>query len=455
MSSGGPPSNQEPVLEHEARRKPAARQAQQKTPEQLRLEYSCDLGVSDEAKQSREAYPSNSPFPSASMTSNSANSPSFYEFFAGGGMARLGLGANWRCLFANEWCQKKASAYRKYFKPHAGELAECDVATLSTSDLPSKPNLIWGSFPCQDLSLAGNGAGLAGSRSGTFKPFWTLITSLAAEGRGPEVIVLENVVGTLTSHRGKDFEFLVGRIVESGYRVGALVLDAVRFLPHSRPRLFIVAVRSDIRVPTTLFRQSPLLPWHTASLITAHRRLPELLRSSWIWWSLPVPGSPRPTLADLIEPSVPDSRWHTLAETKRILAMMSEANRAKLSKMMALPGTQVGTIYKRTRPEKSTGERRQRAELRCDGIAGCLRTPVGGSSRQILLVVDGRSVRTRLLTAREAARLMAIPEDYALPESYNEAYHLAGDGLAVPVVSWLSEHLLSPLICGAEKVVAA
>ncbi len=52
------------------------------------------------------------------------------------------------------------------------------------------------------------------------------------------------------------------------------------------------------------------------------------------------------------------------------------------------------------------GQRRQRAELRFDGLAGCLRTPRGGSSRQILVVVDGERVRSRTLTAREGARLM-------------------------------------------------
>lgn len=59
---------------------------------------------------------------------------------------------------------------------------------------------MWASFPCQDLSLAGMGAGLKGHRSGTFWPFWEIIKKLKDEGRGPKMIVLENVCGTLTSH---------------------------------------------------------------------------------------------------------------------------------------------------------------------------------------------------------------------------------------------------------------
>jgi DNA (cytosine-5)-methyltransferase 1 len=60
-----------------------------------------------------------------------------------------------------------------------------------------------------------------------------------------------------------------------------------------------------------------------------------------------------------------------------------------------------------------------------------------------VLVVGNRRVRTRLLTAREAARLMGVPEDYPLPGRYNESYHLFGDGVAVPVVRYLAEHALS------------
>ena len=75
---------------------------------------------------------------------------SWYEFFAGGGMARLGLGDQWKCVFANEWCPKKTSAYRLYFG-RCDELKEGDVAKLTTLDLPGAPHLVWASFPCQDL----------------------------------------------------------------------------------------------------------------------------------------------------------------------------------------------------------------------------------------------------------------------------------------------------------------
>jgi DNA (cytosine-5)-methyltransferase 1 len=106
----------------------------------------------------------------------------WYEFFAGGGMARLGLGDRWNCIFANEWSGKKATAYRAYFGA-SPELKVQDVAKLSITDLPGKADLVWASFPCQDLSLAGAGAGLNGHRSGTFWLFWQLMDGLTPEGR--------------------------------------------------------------------------------------------------------------------------------------------------------------------------------------------------------------------------------------------------------------------------------
>ena len=157
----------------------------------------------------------------------------FYEFFAGGGMARIGLGPDWHCMFANEWCGKKAASYRAYFGGE--ELKVEDVAKLSADDVPGTPTLVWASFPCQDLSLAGSGAGLEGDRSGTFKPFWTLIGEMISLDRIPKIVVLENVGGALTSHGGRDFTVIVDSMAQSGYRVGAVVIDAVRFLPHSRP----------------------------------------------------------------------------------------------------------------------------------------------------------------------------------------------------------------------------
>ncbi len=202
-------------------------------------------------------------YSSSSLMKTSEAQFKWYEFFAGGGMARLGLGPIWKCLFSNDWCAKKASAYRAYFGPSA-ELKVTDVARLTVKDLPGVPDLVWASFPCQDLSLAGAGAGLGGDRSGTFRPFWRLVEGLVADGRAPALVVLENVVGTLTSHSGSDFESIIRGFAKNGYRVGALVIDAVRFLPQSRPRLFVIGIQQDIDISSQLLSAGPVR-------IVAHR----------------------------------------------------------------------------------------------------------------------------------------------------------------------------------------
>jgi DNA (cytosine-5)-methyltransferase 1 len=372
----------------------------------------------------------------------------FYEFFSGGGMARAGLGPHWRCLFANDIDVKKASVYQRNWG--ADELVVKDVASLHHSELPGQADLVWASFPCQDLSLAGNYAGLSGERSGAFWPFWRLIQSLIADGRAPKLITLENVCGALSSHGGRDFAAIGKALSDAGYLFGALVMDAVDFLPQSRPRLFIVAVNNSVSLAQQFVRSTPDDHWHTAALQHAANRLKGNAQRNWIWWNLPSPPPKTAGLASLIENSPQGVSWHSPEETARLLSMMSPLNQKKVEAAKSARQRMVGTLYKRTRLNEE-GIRQQRAEVRFDGIAGCLRTPVGGSSRQVVLIVEGRKVKSRLLAPREAARLMGLPDSYVLPASYNEAYHLTGDGVVVPVVRHLATHLLEPLISSASS----
>lgn len=379
--------------------------------------------------------------------------PSFYEFFAGAGMARAGLGDGWTCLFANDFDGKKGLTYQGYFGS-GGELTIGDVRKVKASDLPGVADLIWGSFPCQDLSLAGGGAGLRGERSGTFYPFWDVVKDLIAEGRAPKLIALENVLGTLTSHGGRDFEAICKTFAEAGYRYGALVINAALFVPQSRPRLFVIGVRADIEVDPTLLAPGPIAPFHTAGLQRAFDRVGADALDQMVWWNIPVPPQRNQTFADLIEEHPASVTWHTDAERDQILAKMSPINKAKVEAAKRARRRMVGGIYKRTRHDEN-GVKVQRAEVRFDDVAGCLRTPAGGSSRQVIMVVDGKKVRTRLISSRETARLMGLPDDYKLPKNYNEAYHLTGDGVVVHVVRHLAEHIFEPLLKVEQQEQAA
>ena len=370
--------------------------------------------------------------------------PTFYEFFAGGGMARAGLGDGWRCLFANDFDARKGLAYQANWGA-GGELRIGDVNLVRPADLPGRADLAWGSFPCQDLSLAGAGAGLKGERSGAFYPFWNLIRGLIAEGRAPGLVALENVCGTLTSHGGRDFRSICHALAASGYRVGALVIDAALFVPQSRPRLFVIGVHGAVGIDPALLAPGPVEPFHTRRLCAAAASMDGPSRDAWLWWNLPAPPHRNSTFADVIEDDPASVGWHGPAETERLLSLMSPANLAKVAAAKRANRRMVGGVYRRTRPD-GHGRKTQRAEVRFDDVAGCLRTPAGGSSRQTILVVDGDSVRSRLISARETARLMGLPEEYRLPKNYNEAYHLTGDGVAAPVVRHLAAHLFEPLL---------
>lgn len=378
--------------------------------------------------------------------------PSYYEFFAGGGMVRAGLGSEWSCLFANDFDHKKSRVYRDNWK--GDQLKTADIGTLTTKDVTGTAHLAWASFPCQDLSLAGGGAGLKGDRSGTFWPFWNLMKGLIKEKRAPRLIVLENVCGTLNSHDGKDFATICGAFQEAGYRVGAIVIDAALFVPHSRPRLFVIGVHPDLQVPKHLTTEGPVSPWHTRTLRTAYDKLSAKTKEKWIWWNLPLPVERTVKLADVIEENPTSTPWFSAEDTRQLLGMMSPINRAKVAEAKRQGRKIVGGVYKRTRPN-AKGRKVQRAEIRFDDVSGCLRTPAGGSSRQVIVVVDGQSVQARLISSRETARLMGLPDHYKLPENYNEAYHLTGDGVVVPVVRHLAAHVFEAILAVDQRQATA
>lgn len=368
----------------------------------------------------------------------------YYDFFAGGGMAGFGLGPHWKCLFANDIDSQKSASYRDNHNGGA-ELLLRDVAQVELSDLPGAPDLVWASFPCQDLSLAGKGAGLAGKRSGMFKPFWKLVEQLHADGRGPKIIALENVYGAIRSNGGRDFATLASAFSDLGYCFGAIVVDAAHFLPHSRPRFFMIGIRPDLRIPEARISDDPSSPWHPPALIEGHNLLSASSEAHWQWWNLGAPPARNIPLSALVEENPSGVAWNTKAKTDYLLSLMSDLNLKKVEAAMELGTKVVGTIYRRTRTG-TDGVKRQRAEVRFDDIAGCLRTPAGGSSRQTIIMVEGKKVRSRLLSPREAASLMGLPDTFVLPTKYNDAYKLAGDGVAVPVVKHLAENIFEPIL---------
>lgn len=201
----------------------------------------------------------------------------FYEFFAGVGLAREGLSPEWEPLWANDFDPKKAETYIENFGGEDFQLA--DVSNVSPSDLPGWAHMAWASFPCQDLSLAGWRRGMNGHRSGVFWAFWQLMNDLAE--RRPPIIVLENVMGLLYSD---DFSGLVEALVDLDMKVGAVVMDAAKFVPQSRPRVFVVAVANSLRIDKWTTKFGATTSWLPLALLNAYQSLPDRLKEEWVWW---------------------------------------------------------------------------------------------------------------------------------------------------------------------------
>jgi DNA (cytosine-5)-methyltransferase 1 len=235
---------------------------------------------------------------------------------------------------------------------------------------------------------------------------------LAAEGRAPRIIVLENVTGLLTSNGGADFTALGQALADAGLRLRGA---GDRRRPF-RPAVAAACLRGGHRgePPAGLTGDSP---FHTRAVREAHARLPAQAASAWIWWRLAAAPRRNTDLAALLD----DDRavtWDAADRTAAWLEQMSPLHRTRLEGLRAKGGRVVGAIFRRMRKGAP------RAEVRFDGLAGCLRTPRGGSSRQTILVADETGVRTRLLSAREAARLMGLPETYVLPRALTSALHV-------------------------------
>jgi DNA (cytosine-5)-methyltransferase 1 len=370
--------------------------------------------------------------------------PTVLEFFAGGGLAGIGLRqAGFRTLFANDIDGAKAQSFRTNHPDIA--FSPSDVWTLEASDLPRAATLCWASSPCQDVSLAGTRGGLQSQRSGAFWGFWRLIEAWMASGRHPPMIVIENVTGLLSSSGGSDFAAILSALGRAGYQVGALEIDARLWLPQSRPRLFIIATRG-LTIAST---PTPTAPFHSPRLIAAQAKLAPDIRAAWIWYSLKPPPRLNIDLSALLIPDE-EADWLDGAATDNLIALAAPLHRARIETALASGQRQVGAGFRRVRLEG--GIKKQRLEVRFDGLAGCLRTPSGGSSRQYILVIEPGRLRARRLTSREAARLMGVEDSYILPASEMAGLKLMGDAVAVPVVKALGEQLLMPALRGGRHL---
>ena len=326
------------------------------------------------------------------------NRPTFADFFAGIGLARMGLeAAGWKAAFCNDIDPKKFDMYKANFGKRGYRLA--DIWDLTASQIPDV-DLWWASFPCTDVSLAGYRRGLAGSQSGAL--------------------------------------MAIRQLNGMGYACDAFVLDAIHFVPQSRARLFIIGVYDQ--PPTDDVCGALAMRDHHLKIKQLTRFMTERRDLEWVILNVPPPPHTSARLSDFLQRVAPESkRWWSEERVQYLLNQMFDRHRAVIEALKNRRSVSYGTVYRRMRNNKSM------AELRADDIAGCLRTPRGGSSRQILLAAGRGTVRARFLTPRECARLMGAPS-YRIRVTDNQAYFGFGDAVCVPAVTWIAENILNPLI---------
>lgn len=164
------------------------------------------------------------------------------SFFSGIGGFDLGFErAGIKSVFQ---CELKDYCHRVLSERWARVPKARDICNVQATEIPAAD--VWtAGFPCQDLSLArmGRRDGLRGAQSGLFFE----IARLAGERR-PQVLVLENVHGLLTSHGGRDFAVVLKALDELGYGVAWRVFNSQHFgVPQSRRRVYVVGVHQDPR----------------------------------------------------------------------------------------------------------------------------------------------------------------------------------------------------------------
>ncbi|MBB6429378.1 DNA cytosine methyltransferase [Algisphaera agarilytica] len=380
----------------------------------------------------------------------------FAEFFAGIGLVQMGLqSSGWRCAYANDIEPKKYRMYADQFGDcsayHVGDIWETDEV-LNRYD--GAPFLATASFPCVDLSLAGNWKGFEGERSSTYFGFLEVLRQLAE--RRPKVVMLENVVGFLTANKGRDFERAVTSLAELGYNIDVIVLDAKWFVPQSRPRLFVFGFHASCKVQQLGVQISQLSlndQWgesEPGETILRPLKVREAMKrielpTSWMAIDLPSPTQAEYTLSSVVDLDN-DQAWWDQEATKKHYEMMEPPSRSRVDRLIEQNATQAGTAFRRTRRGKT------RTEVRFD-LAGCLRTPKGGSAKQIIVAVIDGQLKMRWMSSSEYARLQGAGGfEINVPEI--QALYGFGDAVCVPVIQWIDRNILTPIYLANVKATA-
>ena len=297
-----------------------------------------------------------------------------------------------RTVWAAEKDQQCNSVRRRYFPD---EETVNDVALVSGRRF--KVDILCGGFPCQDLSVAGKRAGLAGKRSGLWWEFARII-----EEQAPRWVLIENVPGLLSSNGGRDFGTVLGTLVQLGYGFAYRILDAQWWgVPQRRRRVFIVGYFGDWRGAAEVLFEPESLPWDSPPSREGGEDVAGTLSASAGRGGLGGVGCSKSSI------------------TSRIVAFQ---------------------------PKASITQPMNPSEI-CPTI-GCTKQPAIAYQCQGANV-GPKGTSVRLIMPIEAERLMGFPEcwtrygEHGEEISDNARYRMLGNSLAVPVVEWILRRLVA------------
>lgn len=378
-----------------------------------------------------------------------SNDKTVADFFAGIGLVTQGLNlAGWDTVYALDYDKLKQLQYETNFGE--GHYLLKDVAEEKGENVPNV-KLAHASFPCTDLSLAGARRGVYHGESSAFWEFARILKEMK-EVHGdtnPNFVLLENVEGLLTSNNGLDLRAVIEELNNLGYRVDLLRVNAAHFVPQSRVRIFIIGIHNSL---VDSFDEGNLSQLHKLKNTDARpKRIQEYIakHSDLDWYFHDIPNLPTSEvrLHDIVNT---EEEWWPEERTKFLYNQLHPHQRELVDEQVKSQSYKYYAGFRRMRMRE--GSRQSTVELRNDDIAGCLRTPKGGSARQIIVRVGKGTIDARLFNAREAARLMGANDFILHPSlSLNQSLFGFGDAVCVSVLEWLGENYFNTLIEQLEK----
>ena len=319
------------------------------------------------------------------------------EFFSGMGLMRAGLErAGIQTVFANDIDKTKAKLYAANWGRE--ELHVGDIRALNGTNIPDA-DLVTASFPCTDMSLAGHYKGLSGAQSSLVMDFLRILDEMGA--RAPRTLMIENVMGFLTANNGRDWETVVDGIHKLGYQSAHIIVDASAFVPQSRARVFLFGHKGAIELP-----EPPE--------IRRDLRLDSIAEEDGDWW--------------------PPDRLNAFMQTLSPI----QSKRVSRYRRRFWPGYY--GAFRRTRRGKAVWE------VRADERAGALRTTRGGSAKQAIVRAGRGDIAVRWMSLTEYARLQGAENMSYDSVTPSQAMFALGDAVCVPVIEWIAEHCLMPLL---------